>query len=147
MTKPIGTAAETALRQAMERLLAGRPTLTDGRLTVANLAREAGLSRASVYRAAAILEAFRERVRERSAHDLTPAARRDRIAALEAELAALQTQARDEQRALRARVHAMAQRIQALTLLAQEQERRIAGLHDELSRSGMVVPLGRGGDG
>ena len=43
-------------------------------------------------------------------------------------------------------VEAMAQRIQALTLLAHEQDRRIAALHDELSRSGAgtVVPLGRG---
>lgn len=146
MTTPIGTTAETALRQAMERLLAGRPTLTDGRLTVTNLAREAGLSRASAYRAAAIVQAFRDHIRQPAARDMTPTARQDRIAALEAERAALQRQARDDQRALRATVHAMAQRIQALTLLVQEQERRIAGLHDELSRSGVVVPLGRGGD-
>lgn len=44
----------------------------------------------------------------------------------------------------RATVQAMAQRIQVLTLLAQEQDRRIAVLHDELARSGVVVPLGRG---
>jgi hypothetical protein len=36
--------AEKALRAAMERLLAGKPTRTDGRLIKENLYREAGVS-------------------------------------------------------------------------------------------------------
>lgn len=39
----------------MSRLLAGRPKLTDGRLTKANLGREAGASHATLHRAKSIL--------------------------------------------------------------------------------------------
>ena len=39
----------------MSRLLAGRPKLTDGRLTKANLGREAGVSHATLHRAKSIL--------------------------------------------------------------------------------------------
>ncbi|MFD5736238.1 hypothetical protein ACFWIY_26015 [Streptomyces sioyaensis] len=44
-----------ALRAAMERLLAGRPSRTDGRLIKENLYREAGVSRATMNRAHSIL--------------------------------------------------------------------------------------------
>lgn len=53
--KPVSVQTETALRAALVRLVERRPTRTNGRLSVANLAREAGLARATVYRAAAIL--------------------------------------------------------------------------------------------
>jgi hypothetical protein len=45
MTLPVSRTTEEALRQALARLIDGCPTRTDGRLTVANLAREAGMSR------------------------------------------------------------------------------------------------------
>ena len=48
------------LREAMARLVAGRPRVTDGRLTVANLAREAGVGRSTANRAVDVLDAFRE---------------------------------------------------------------------------------------
>ncbi|MFE3202405.1 hypothetical protein [Embleya sp. NPDC059237] len=43
---------ETRLRAATGRLLAGVPEHTDGALTKENLAREAGVSHATVHRAA-----------------------------------------------------------------------------------------------
>ena len=43
------------LREAMSRLLAGTPLHTDGALTKENLAREAGVSHATVHRAADVL--------------------------------------------------------------------------------------------
>jgi hypothetical protein len=43
------------LREAMSRLLAGTPLHTDGALTKENLAREAGVSHATVHRAAGVL--------------------------------------------------------------------------------------------
>ncbi|MGP4089203.1 hypothetical protein [Streptomyces sp. KR55] len=46
---------ESALRDAMERLFAGRPTRTDGKLTKNNLWREAGVSRATMNRATNVL--------------------------------------------------------------------------------------------
>lgn len=41
---------ERKLRAALERLVAGHPIRTDGRLTVTGLAREAGVSRATAHR-------------------------------------------------------------------------------------------------
>lgn len=46
---------EQVLRQAMERLFPGRPERTDGKLTKNNLWCEAGVSRATMNRATAVL--------------------------------------------------------------------------------------------
>ncbi|RKE05024.1 hypothetical protein [Streptomyces sp. TLI_171] len=55
-------ATERALREAMERLLAGRPERTDGKLTKNNLWREAGLSRATMNRATNLLAEWDSRI-------------------------------------------------------------------------------------
>ncbi|WP_411088079.1 hypothetical protein [Streptomyces sp. 061-3] len=51
----VSSRTERALRDAMERLFAGRPTRTDGKLTKNNLWREAGVSRATMNRATHVL--------------------------------------------------------------------------------------------
>lgn len=51
----VSPATEKKLRDAMQRLLAGRSKRTDGRLTKANLHIEAGVSRATMNRAAAVI--------------------------------------------------------------------------------------------
>lgn len=51
----VSPASEKRLREAMERLLAGKPQRTDGRLIKENLYKEAGVSRATMNRAASIL--------------------------------------------------------------------------------------------
>ncbi|MFJ5882616.1 hypothetical protein [Kitasatospora cineracea] len=48
-------AVEKALREAMSRLITGRPQSTDGKLTKENLYREAGVSRATMNRATAVM--------------------------------------------------------------------------------------------
>ncbi|MFF2132425.1 hypothetical protein ACFVW1_45245 [Streptomyces olivochromogenes] len=56
MTDAIVSAkTEHKLRAAMDRLLAGKPQHTDGRLTKNNLALEAGVSPATMFRAKAVL--------------------------------------------------------------------------------------------
>ncbi|NUK23086.1 hypothetical protein [Streptomyces lunaelactis] len=52
---PVSTTTATKLREAMQRLLTGEPVRTDGALTKENLAREAGVSHATVHRAEDIL--------------------------------------------------------------------------------------------
>jgi hypothetical protein len=59
---------ETALRAAADRLLAGAPTCTDGRLIKDNLWKEAGVSRATMNRAAAVLAEWDERVSAAASH-------------------------------------------------------------------------------
>ncbi|MFD4611356.1 hypothetical protein ACFWOT_25370 [Streptomyces sp. NPDC058440] len=55
---PVSPATEAKLRDAMARLLDGRPERTDGALTKENLAREAGVSHATVHRAETVLAAW-----------------------------------------------------------------------------------------
>lgn len=51
----VSLATEKKLRDAMQRLLAGKSKRTDGRLTKANLHIEAGVSRATMNRATSVL--------------------------------------------------------------------------------------------
>lgn len=62
----VGAATETKLRKAMDRLLNGTAINSDGRLTKSNLAKEAGVSRATMHRANAVLALWDERVSTRS---------------------------------------------------------------------------------
>ncbi len=58
--KTVSTPTEMALLAALARLAEGRAALTDGRLTAANLAREAGVSRATANRAPVVLAEMRD---------------------------------------------------------------------------------------
>jgi hypothetical protein len=51
-------ATQERLDQALTRLLAGRPSVTDGELTISNLCREAGVGRDSYYRTPAVVARF-----------------------------------------------------------------------------------------
>ncbi|EFE71817.1 predicted protein [Streptomyces viridosporus ATCC 14672] len=63
----IFTKTEQVLRDAMERLLSGRPQHADGKLTKNNLCREAGVSRVTMHRAAKILTEWDARTATSSA--------------------------------------------------------------------------------
>ena len=86
MTQPVSQKTEDALRVAMKRLLDGTSVHTDGRLTIANLAREAGVSRATANRATAVLAEFR--AAEARFRSVSVAGLKARIRELEAELRA-----------------------------------------------------------
>ncbi|ODU54844.1 MAG: hypothetical protein ABS99_08600 [Acetobacteraceae bacterium SCN 69-10] len=134
----LGPKSQAALRAAMKRLLDGRPERTDGALTVANLAREAGVSRATANRAGDLLAELR--AAEARLRRSSPRALKERIHALEAELRAVRGA---EMAELRALTRTLAQHIQVLTLQVAERDAVIAGLRDELDRSreAKVVPL------
>lgn len=140
MTARTGPKSEAALRAAMARLLDGRPERTDGALTVANLAREAGVSRATANRAADLLAEFRaaEAPQRRS----SPHALKQRIRSLEAELRAVRGA---EMAELRTLTRTLAQHIQILTLQVAERDAAIMRLQDELaqSREANIIPLRR----
>jgi hypothetical protein len=139
MTKLISAAAYAAIEVAMARLLA----IVDDRatLTVARLASEARLSRATLYRAPELLDRFRAALEQRNRDNTTALPSLERIGKLEAEIATSRGRESDELRDLRAANHNMAQHIQALSLLVREQEQKIAELQLELSQSARVVPL------
>ncbi|WP_194396705.1 hypothetical protein [Microbacterium atlanticum] len=58
----ITAATERKLRDAMERLLNGAAVRTDGRIIKENLYREAGVSRATMNRATAVMDEWARRV-------------------------------------------------------------------------------------
>lgn len=126
----VSDAARRALRQAMERLFAGQPQRTDGKLTKQNLWKEAGISRATMNRATDIIEEWNARInqhgetRRPSPHDITQ---------LSGEL----RRSRADCRELRLQVDAAATVI--ATLLAEN-----AALREQTHRqSAVVVPLDR----
>jgi polyhydroxyalkanoate synthesis regulator phasin len=134
----LGPESEAALKAAMERLFTGRPECTDGALTIANLAREAGVSRATANRAGDLLATFRaaEAGQQRS----SPKDLKERIRALEAELRAAR---RAETAELRALVRTLAQHVQVLTLQVAERDAVIADLRAQLAcpQEARIVPL------
>ena len=74
--------AAKCLREAMDRLLAGRPQRTDGRLIKDNLWKEAGLSRATMNRAVRILAEWNCRVAECDGFTPREARKNDEVATL-----------------------------------------------------------------
>lgn len=130
MTRPVSQKTEDALRVAMKRLLEGTSEHTDGRLTVANLAREAAVSRATANRATAILAEFR--VAEARFRSGSVAGLKARIRELEVELRAARG---GEMAELRATVKTLAQQIQVLALQGEEQRRLIAVLEEQIARA------------
>jgi transcription elongation GreA/GreB family factor len=130
MTRPVSQKTEEALRAAIKRLLDGTSVHTDGRLNVANLAREAGVSRATANRATVVLAEFRTaEVRFRLG---SVAGLKARIRELEAELRAARG---GELAELRSTVRTLAQRIQILALQGEEQRCLIAVLEEQIARA------------
>jgi hypothetical protein len=131
MTSPtVSAKTEQALRKAMERLFTGQPTHTDGKLTKNNLWREAGVSRATMNRATAVLAEWDNRV-GRSPTSLRDQHQHEEITRLRRQLRGN----RQERQRLQQQVDAAATVI--ATLLAEN-----AALREQLAkRSGVVVPL------
>jgi hypothetical protein len=107
--KPVGIQSEMALRAALARLVEGRPARTDGRLSIANLALEAGLARATAHRASAIIAELKTLQGVSQARELPP----DRFAL-------------EEARARRDADHLHAQHLQVRALLSRAESRRQA---------------------
>lgn len=83
----VSPSAAKRLRDAMDRLLAGRPQRTDGRLIKDNLWKEAGLSRATMNRAVQILAEWDSRVAECGGFTPLEARKNDELATLRKKLA------------------------------------------------------------
>mgnify|MGYP005806745309 CR=1 FL=1 len=117
--KPISKNATQAIEEALTRLAANPGS---GKLTAARLSAEAGVSRATVYRAPQLLR----RLRALEVADVAePRTAADRIREFEALVVALRRRESDELLELRAANRHLAQHIQALSLLVQDQQRRL----------------------
>jgi AcrR family transcriptional regulator len=139
MTKPISAAAVSSIEVAISRLIGSGDV--QATFTIARLASEAGLSRATLYRAPKLLERFRIAVASHHREVKSPPSPTDRVPQLEAEITALRGRETEELRALRSSNQNMAQHIQALSLLVRQQQQRIARLQAEPSEPGRVATL------
>jgi hypothetical protein len=113
---PTTDATETALRAASERLLRGESTRSDGSLTVASLAVEAGVSRASAYRHPLVLTEFRTLVADREEAATPSASLRQEVQTLKSAERRLRQEHAREVRELRTSINVLAQQVQLLTL-------------------------------
>jgi hypothetical protein len=109
-----------ALRSAMARLFAGKPTRTDGRLTKQNLWVEAGVSRATMNRAHGILAEWDAHLAEHGSVTSGEAKRDDEIRELKRKLAKAKSEYTVLQRRLAAAATAIAVLHHDNTLLRQD---------------------------
>lgn len=123
---------EKALREAMKRLLDGKPKHTDGRLSKANLGREAGVSHATLFRAKTILAEWEDVVTALGKQTHQEASHTKETNSLRGNL----TKKTDECADLRRRLEA------AATVIATLHHENTA-LRAQLNRQGTVVPLSK----
>ncbi|MFJ6623093.1 hypothetical protein ACIQOW_36660 [Kitasatospora sp. NPDC091335] len=86
MTAPVTPATEKALREAMARLIEGRPRVTDGKMTKENLYREAGVSRATMNRATAVMDEWNTYTAQQGRRTVGEARRDSEISQLQDDL-------------------------------------------------------------
>lgn len=128
------TDTDRAIMRAFERLMGGRPEISDGSVTVVNIAAEAGISRASYYRssvAAAIKEILAAPATQRPEVDEL----KGEATRLRKELHELRRQKAEEISEFRQTVAAYANHIQVLTLRNQEVEGENAILHGQIKEA------------
>lgn len=134
MTKPaVSPRTEQALHEVMERLFNGRPMRTDGKLTKNNLWREAGVSRATMNRATAVVIEWDSHVGQ------SPASQRDQRQSEEITL--LRRRLKDNRK--------VRQRLQdqvdaAATVIAALLAENTALREQATNRSATIVPLQSG---
>jgi hypothetical protein len=136
----VNATTNAALQAAMERLLSGKPQRTDGRLTISNLATEAGVSRATANRATVMLAEFRTTVEKLNGRRFSPRALKGRIKELEEEILEARRTETSEMKELRATAKVMAQHIQILTLQLANGNCLIEKLQQQLDPA-KIVPI------
>ncbi len=129
------TTTQDRLGQALARLLAGQPAVTDGELTVTNLCREAGVGRDSYYRTPEVVARFTA-ARDSVATPGTELARlRDQVAALNRQVKDLKRGHAAQMSELEDQVRTYAGQIQVLVLANHELRRDNQRLRDQMARS------------
>jgi hypothetical protein len=111
---------EQRLDQALTRLLAGQPTVTDGAITVTNLCLEAGVGRDSFYRCPEIKKKFTAAKTNAEAHQPEVLQLREEARARKREHQELRRAHAEQVRDLEATIRSYANQIQALALRTAE---------------------------
>jgi chromosome segregation ATPase len=135
------TDTDRKIKQAFERLMLGRPEITDGALTISNICTEARVSRASYYRSPHATEIKQlldaPQTKRPEIEDLREEARQ-----LKKSERKLRSEHAAEVRELRDTLKTYANQIQALVLHAAQLEDDNQRLHKRLERAGdNITPL------
>lgn len=125
----ISAASERKLREGMARLLDGVPTRTDGRLLKENLYKEAGVSRATMNRATAVLAEWEQAV-------TGPQPPNAELAQTNAEISKLRRTVQD----LRSQVVDLQEQIVAAASVISTQHNQIMDLRDRVPTAS-VTPM------
>lgn len=135
------------LIDALDRIVRGRPARTDGKLTPSNLAREAAIGRATLYRFPDVLAEI-ERVQNRTA-ETAPTNLMEKVRHLEKEVEALSREGNTKARQYKEVAERCAQHIQVLTLALRnrdvalaERDQVIAELRAKIEADANVIPIG-----
>lgn len=128
-------ATSERLDQALTRLLAGKPSVTDGELTVSNLCREAGVGRDSYYRTPAVVVRFTAARTAAETPGTELAQLRDRAAALAREVKDGKRGYAAQISKLEDQVKAYAGQIQVLALANQELKEENQRLRSRIERT------------
>jgi hypothetical protein len=128
-------ATQERLDQALTRLLAGQPAVTDGELTVTNLCREAGVGRDSYYRTPQAVARFTTARTTAATPGTELAQLRDRITALARESKDSQRDHAMQISELEDRVKTYAGQIQVLALANQELRQENQRLRNLIERA------------
>ncbi|MCT2253091.1 hypothetical protein M3G46_11105 [Corynebacterium sanguinis] len=116
--------AETKLQEALNRLLAGQPRHTDGKLTKANLACEAQVSPATLSRTKSVIEAWNKRVADTTPRNPEAEKLREELASKKARIRDLEDESRKLKDDLTAAVAVIAELSARLT--AKEQSKVVS---------------------
>jgi DNA repair exonuclease SbcCD ATPase subunit len=135
------TDTDRKIKQGFERLILGRPEITDGALTISNICTEAGVSRASYYRSphAAEIKQLLDapQTKRPEIEDL-----RDEIRQFKRTERRLRSEHAAEIREVRDTLKTYANQIQALVLRAAQLEDDNQRLQQRLERTGdNITPL------
>jgi len=133
VTAPVTPATEKALREAMARLIEGRPRVTDGKMTKENLYREAGVSRATMNRATAVMDEWNAYTAQQGRRTVGEARRDSEIGQL-----------RDDLRKKTQKITELQRRLDAAATVIGALHHENKALRDHIeSRTGTVVSIDR----
>lgn len=125
---------ERLLFDALDRLVAGNPQKTDGKVTQENIAKEAGVSRATFNRYAKVVQEY-QRVKARGAQqeDFRPFTIEDKNRELQEANTQLRRQSTDDRKAYTTHLESARQEIMVLNLALKARDETIAAKDREIA--------------
>lgn len=139
---------ERLLFDALDRLVAGDPRKTDGKVTQENIAKEAGVSRATFNRYDKVVQEY-QRVKSRGAQqeEVRPFTLEDKNRELQDANTQLRRQATQDREAYKTHLESARQEIMVLNLALKARDETIAAKDREIAQLKKTLMLAKNGAG